>query len=162
MSYHVGPGPVATFASTVDQFIVNPALAQVVTFNSTIGSRGITIGGNTQVILPQVGNYLFNISAIAANAGSANTQQVSLWFRKNGSDVTNSNSYLSVAKGVPTLIAVLLDLECTTVGDYYEVWWSGESTDVKLDAVPAVTGSSTFPPNQPLSPSIILTVSYVG
>jgi hypothetical protein len=162
MSYHAGPGPVATFASTVDQTIVNPALAQVVTFNSTLGSRGITIGGNTQIILPQVGNYLFNISAIAANAGAANTQQVSMWFRKNGSDVTNSNSYLSVSKNVPTLIAVLLDLECTTVGDYYEIWWSGESTDVKLDAVPAVTGSSTFPPNQPLSPSIILTVSYVG
>ena len=162
MSYHVGPGPVATFASTVDQNIVNPALAQVVTFNSTLGSRGITIGSNTQIILPQVGNYLFNISAIAANAGAANTQQVSMWFLKNGSDVTNSNSYLSVSKNVPTLIAVLLDLECTTVGDYYEVWWSGESTDVKLDAVPAITGSSTFPPNQPLSPSIILTVSYVG
>jgi hypothetical protein len=162
MSYHVGPGPVATFASTVDQSIANPINAQVVTFNSTIGSRGITLGGNTQVILPQLGNYLFNISAIAANAGSSNTQQVSIWFRKNGSDVTNSNSYLSVSKSVPTLIAVLLDLECTTVGDYYEVWWSGESTDVKLDAVPAVTGSVTFPPNQPLSPSIILTVSYVG
>lgn len=162
MSYHVAPGPVATFASTVDQSIANPVNAQVVTFNSTIGSRGITLGGNTQVILPQLGNYLFNISAVAANAGSSNTQQVSIWFRKNGSDVTNSNSYLSVSKSVPTLIAVLIDLECTTVGDYYEVWWSGESTDVKLDAVPAVSGSVTFPPNQPLSPSIILTVSYVG
>jgi hypothetical protein len=162
MSYHVAPGPVATFASSVDQTIISPAAAQVVTFDTTVANKGITLASNTRITLPQLGNYLFNISAIAANVGSSNTQQVSIWFRKNGSDVANSNSYLSVSKQVPTLIAVLLDLECTTVGDYYEVWWSGESTDVKLDSVAAVTGSVTFPPNQPASPSIILTVSYVG
>jgi hypothetical protein len=55
-----------------------------------------------------------------------------------------------------------LYLPCTTVGDYYELWWSGESTGVKLDAVPAVSGSATFPPNQPASPSIIVAIGQIG
>lgn len=162
MSYHMPPNPHATYSSSVDQNIANPVNAQVVTFNTTINQNGITLVDNTKITLPQVGNYSFSLSAIAANAGAANTQQVSIWFRKNGSDVANSNSYLSVSKNVPTLIAVVLDLPCTTAGDYYELWWSGESTDVKLDSVAAVTGSATFPPNQPASPSIIVTVGQIG
>jgi hypothetical protein len=162
MSYHFSPSPVATFALNADQSIVSPAAAQVVTFDTTIGARGITLVGGSKITLPQLGNYLFNISAVAANYGSSNTQQVSMWFRKNGSDVASSNSYLSVSKNVPTLIAVQLDLECTTVGDYYEIWWSGESTDVRLDYTAAVSGSVTFPPNQPASPSINVTIAYAG
>lgn len=162
MSYHFSPSPVATFASNADQLIVSPNAAQVVTFDTTIGAKGITLVANSKMTLPQLGTYLFNISAIAANAGAANSQQVSMWFRKNGSDVTASNSYLSVSKSVPTLVAVQLALDCTTVGDYYEIWWSGESTDVKLDYTAAVSGSVTFPPNQPSSPSIIVSIAYAG
>lgn len=161
MSYHIAPNPHATFSSSLDQPIVDSAAAQVVTFNTTISSNGITLVGGTKITLPQVGNYLFSISAVAAASGSANAKQVSMWFRKNGNDVANSNTYLTVNKD-PTIIAVVLDLPCTTAGDYYEIWWSGETTAVKLDAVPAVSGSLTFPPDQPASPSIILTVGQVG
>lgn len=156
------PNPHATFSSSVDQPIVNPVLAQVVTFNTTINANGITLVGNTKITLPQVGNYSFSVSAVAAATGAANAKQLSMWFRKNDSDVANSNTYLSVSKDVPTVLAVVLDLPCTTAGDYYELWWSGETTDVKLDAVAAISGSATFPPNQPASPSIILTVGQIG
>ena len=161
MSYHIAPNPHATFSSSLDQPIFDSAIAQVVTFNTTISSNGITLVGGTKITLPQVGNYLFSISAVAAASGSANAKQVSMWFRKNGNDVANSNTYLTVNKD-PTIIAVVLDLPCTTAGDYYEIWWSGETTAVKLDAVPAISGSLTFPPDQPASPSIILTVGQVG
>lgn len=161
MSYHIAPNPHATFSSSLDQPIIDPTTSQVITFNTTISANGITLVGGTKITLPQVGNYLFSISAVAAASGSANAKQVSMWFRKNGNDVANSNTYLTVNKD-PTIIAVVLGLPCTTAGDYYEIWWSGETTAVKLDAVPAVSGSLTFPPDQPASPSIILTVGQVG
>ena len=161
MSYHIAPNPHATFSSSVDQTIANPVLAQVVTFNTTIAANGITLVGGSQIVLPQVGNYSFSVSAVAAATASSNAKQVSMWFRKNGLDVADSNTYLTVNKD-PTIIAVVLDLPCTTAGDYYEIWWSGETTAVKLDAVAAVSGSVTFPPNQPASPSIILTVGQIG
>lgn len=162
MSYHIAPNPHATFSSSIDQTIADPALAQVVTFDTTINANGVTLVGGTKMTLPQPGNYSFSISAVAAATGAASAKQVSIWFRKNGSDVANSNTYLSVSKDVPTVIALTLDLPCTAVGDYYELWWSGETTSVKLDAVPAVSGSATFPPNQPASPSIIVTIGQIG
>ena len=163
MSFHIAPNPHATFSSSIDQAIIDPTLAQVITFNTTIAANGITIGSGTRVILPQPGNYLFSISAVAAAVGAANAKQASIWFRKNGLDVTNSNTYLTVNKD-PTIIAVVLDLPCVNAGDYYELWWSGETTGVKLDAVSAISGTTpaTFPPAQPASPSIILTIGQIG
>jgi hypothetical protein len=161
MSYNTAPNPHATFSSSVDQAIVDSALAQVVTFNTTINSAGISLGDNTKIILPQTGNYLFSISAVAfCTAGS--DQEASIWFRKNGDDVANSNTYLTVPKNNNMIVAVTLSLPCTTAGDYYELWFSGQSTSVRLDSVAAITGSSTFPPNQPASPSIIITVAQIG
>lgn len=161
MAYHIAPNPHATFSSSVDQAIVNPVLAQVVTFNTTINAKGIFLADNTKIILPQKGDYLFSISAVAfCTAGS--DQEASIWFRKGGSDVANSNTYLTVPKNNSMIVAVSLSLPCTTPGDYYELWWSGQSTGVRLDSVAAVTGSSTFPPNQPASPSIIITVAQIG
>ena len=161
MSYHIAPNPHATFSSSQDQAIVNPVNAQVVTFNTTINANGIALAENTKIVLPQKGNYLFSISAVAFCTAGAD-QEASMWFRKNGSDVTNSNTYITVPKNNSMVIAVSFDLPCTTVGDYYEIWWSGQSTGVRLDAVPSITGSVTFPPNQPASPSIVLTVGQIG
>lgn len=162
MSYHISPNPHATFSSSVDQTIADPTLAQVVTFNTTINANGITLVGNTKFTLPQPGNYSFSVSAVVDATGASNAKQASMWFRKNGSDVANTNTYISVSNNVPTVLAVAFVLPCTTAGDYYELWWSGETTSVKLDAVAAITGSSTFPPNQPASPSIIVTIGQVG
>ena len=163
MSYHIAPNPHATFASSVDQSIANITLAQVITFDTTIANKGITLVGGSKMTLPQPGNYIFSISAVVAAAGAANAKQVSIWFRKNGLDVDNSNTYLTVNKD-PTIIAVVLDLPCTTAGDYYELWWSGETTGVKLDAIASIPGTipATFPPAQPASPSIIVTIGQIG
>ena len=163
MSFHIPPNPHATFSSSVDQPIVDPTLAQVITFDTTIAANGITLVSGSRITLPQPGNYSFAISAVASAVGAANAKQVSIWFRKNGLDVTNSNTYLTVNKD-PTIIAVVLDLPCSTAGDYYQLWWSGETTGVKLDAVAAIPGTlpATFPPAQPASPSIILTIGQIG
>lgn len=162
MSYHIPPNPHATFSSSVDQPIVDPTKAQAVTFNTTINAKGITLVGGTKMTLPQPGNYSFSISAVADATGAASAKQVSMWFRKNGSDVANTNTYIAVSNNVPTVIAATFDLPATTAGDYYEIWWSGETVNVKLDAVPAVSGSVIFPPDQPASPSIVVTICQIG
>lgn len=161
MSYHTPPNAHATFSSSVDQSIVNPINAQVVTFNTTINANGITLADTTKITLPQVGNYAFSVSAVVTNT-TGGDHTASLWFRKNGNDVDNSNTYMTVPKNNDMLFALTLDLPCTTAGDYYEIWFSGENVGVKLNAVPAVTGSAIYPPNQPASPSIIVTVGQIG
>jgi len=161
MSYHIAPNPHATYSSSQDQSIVNPNSAQVVTFDTTTNTNGVSLLGNTKVVLPQRGNYLFSISAVVFNT-TGGDQEASIWFRKNDSDVANTNTYLTVPKNNNMMIAVVFDLPCTTIGDYYELWWSGQSTGVRLDAVSAITGSTGYPPNQPASPSIVLTVVQIG
>jgi len=161
MSYHMPPNPHATFSSSVDQAIVNPVNAQVVAYDTTINANGITLVDTTKIRLPQVGNYSFSVSAVVTNT-TGGDHTASMWFRKNDIDVANSNTYMTVPKNTDVLFAVTLDLPCTTAGDYYEVWFSGENVGVKLNAVPAVTGSAVYPPNQPASPSIIITVGQIG
>jgi hypothetical protein len=49
-------------------------------------------------------------------------------------------------------------LQCTTVGDFYELWMSGSDNTCNIPAVPASTGS----PSYPASPSIVIAVWQVG
>lgn len=161
MSFHIAPNPHATYSSSVDQSIVNPVNAQVVTFDTTIAQNGITLADNSKFTLPQIGNYIFSVSAVVTNT-TGGDHTASLWFRKNGTDVDNSNTYMTVPKNQDMIFALVLDLPCTTAGDYYEIWFAGENVGVKLNAYPAVTGSVTYPPNQPASPSIIVSIGQIG
>jgi len=162
MSYHVAPAPYASFSSSQTQAIANVANAQAITYNITGVSKGITLVANTKITLPQVGNYALSFSAIGHNPGASSTKWFNIFLKKNGSDVANSSTIVDVVKDQPHTIVATFDVECTTVGDYYELFMAGESTDCEILATPAQAAVPLTSPAMPACPSIIVAVWQIN
>jgi hypothetical protein len=159
MSYHVNPGPNATYSSTSSQTIVDPTVGQIITFNTIEVEKGIyleTSGGiGSKMHLPQRGDYMFTISAIC-NATTGSNKNMAIWFRYNGSDVVRSNTTLRISSGNPQILAVSFVLPCNTPGDYYELVMSGETNNCQIYAAPAIVAPST--PVSPATPSMVCAI----
>jgi hypothetical protein len=139
----------------------NVGLAMI--FRTTDIANGISIVSNgtnlTRITFANTGIYNLQFSSQFSN--SDNTEQdVTIWLRLNGSDVTGSAGFVSIPKKHGAISGhtitswnYLLDV---VAGDYYELYWSTtDHTHVKMQFYPA--GS---PP--PSVASVILTVSQLA
>lgn len=148
-----------SFYDTTDQ--TNTAnTAKVVTFNTTDISSGVSIVSSSRVTVDRAGVFNFQFSAQFENSDVAD-QDVSLWFKKNGTDIPQSNSVISVPSthgGTPGhVIAAWNFWAALDAGDYVEMYWSSTHVGTSIQAVPAQVS-----PTRPATPSVILTVNEVG
>lgn len=162
MSFRVSPGPHATFSSSATQTISDAANAQAITYNTTLDAAGITLAANTKITLPQIGNYCFTFSAIGHNSGSANAKWLNLWIRKNGSDVANTSTIVATSKDNPVTVVATFAVDCTTAGDYYELYMAGEDTATQILATPAQAAVPATSPTMPACPSIVVAVWQIS
>ena len=121
-----------------------------------------TITGNlpSQITFAEAGLYNIRFRIQFVNADS-NFHSTSVWLRKNGSDIADSNSEFSIpAKHGSTdgrLTAALNFFVELAAGDYIEVMWSAEDSDISIQHLAAQTS-----PTRPATPSVILTVNRVS
>lgn len=162
MSFHVPPSPYAVFSSSQTQNIADAYAAQPITYDTTSLAKGITLVANTKITLPQVGNYALSFSAIGSYSGSSNPKWFNIFLRKNGSDVANSSTIVTLSKQQPLTVVATIDLACTTVGDYYELIMAGEETDCQILATAAQVAVPNVSPAMPACPSIIATVWQIN
>jgi hypothetical protein len=152
--------PYGSFSSTADQTIASTTTAYAMTYNTTDFSDGVSVSNNSRLVAGYSGIYNLQFSAQLLNA-NVQIQDASIWFRKNGTDIANSNSQFSVPNshgGVDGALIAALNLYVDLQKDQYvEIMWSATSTDVSLQAIP--TQSS---PTRPATPSVIATMCYVS
>ena len=130
--------------------------AQVITYTNTSLEGDITLVDNTKITLNTIGRYLITFSAVAQTTGG-NNKILTIWFRKNGSDVANSATKMTVLNSASTLMTVTYIGICTTPGDFFELWMHGDATSIELKYDAAGTT-----PVHPASPSIIVTVNQIS
>ena len=136
-----------------------------VSASQTVASTAMTGDLPSRIQVAQDGIYNAQFSAQFINTTN-DVQDIDIWFRKNGTDVANSNSQFGIKARKSTgsasrLIAGLnfyLDLN---KNDYFELMWRVSDSGVSLEQFPAVTASGTTPAI-PATPSIILTVTFVS
>lgn len=136
-----------------------------VSASQTVASTAMTGDLPSRIQVAQDGVYNAQFSAQFINTTN-DVQDIDIWFRKNGTDVANSNSQFGIKARKSTgsasrLIAALnfyLDLN---KNDYFELMWRVSDSGVSLEQFPAVTASGTTPAI-PATPSIILTVTFVS
>jgi len=162
MSFHVPPAPFATFASSQTQKVTNAANAQAVTYNITGTVKGISLTDSTKIVLPQVGNYALSFSAIGHHAQSNSSKWLNIFLKKNDSAVADSSTIVGVVKGSPTTVVATFDVDCTEVGDYYEVMMAGEDTNCEILATAAQAAVPATSPAMPACPSIIVAVWQIN
>lgn len=146
------------FDTTTQADGVNTATAM--TCNTTEITSGVRVVDGTKFTVARAGRFNFQFSAQLINTDPAD-YNVSIWPRKNGSDVANACTDITVpAKhGSENGAAVaawnfFLDL---TAGDYVELMWSTPSTTVSINYTAARTT-----PARPAIPSLIVTVNEVA
>ena len=129
------------------------------TFNTTDFSKGISVVSSSQITVESAGVYNFQFSIQFANADSQ-IQDVDIWFRKNGTDIANSNSKFSVNEKHGSvnghLIAALNFYAQLAANDYVQLMWATTNTGVTIEYLAAQTS-----PTRPATPSAILTVNKI-
>lgn len=158
--------PYNQFISNSDQFAANTATAYAVTYSTSDFPDGIFLSNSSRINVRYQGIYQFTFSIQFQNDTNS-TETVDVWFRKNGTDIANSNSEFSIparkSAGTPAaLIAVtplMVDLQAN---DYIEIMWRPSVTTLSIQQLPAVTASPGVTPAIPATPSVILAVQFVS
>jgi hypothetical protein len=153
--------PHGAFQDSTDQTAANTTTAYAVTFNTTDFSNGVTIASGSRITVADTGIWNLQFSIQFKNTTN-DGQDVDIWFRKNGTNIANSNSRFHPpprkSAGDPShIIAALNFFVSMNSNDYIEIMWRTENTGVSIEAF----GTSTTP-TRPAVPSAIATMSFVS
>ena len=132
------------------------------TVNTSQEVTSTTLTGTlpSMVTVDYAGLYNLQFSLQFVNV-AVQIYDVDVWFRKNGTDIPASNSRFSIPNshgGVDGhLIAALnyfLDMD---PGDYVEIMWHTDNSDISIQQLSTATS-----PTRPATPSAIVTMQYVS
>jgi hypothetical protein len=152
--------PYGGFQDSTDQTAASTTVAYPMTYNTTDYADGVSLASGSRITAGYSGLYNLQFSAQFVNTDSS-IHDIDIWFRKNGTNIDNSNSRFSVPNKHGSvdghLIAGLNFFVALEKNDYIEIMWSTSSTAVSLESLPTSTS-----PTRPAIPSVIATLSYLS
>lgn len=153
--------PYGAFQDSTDQVAASTTVAYPVTFNTTDFSNGVTIASNSRITVADAGIWNLQFSIQFTNTTNA-SQDVDVWFRVNGTNITASNSRFGLAprKDASDPFHVIMALNyfaSLNATDYIEIMWRTTDTGVSIEQYAAGTS-----PTRPAIPSAIATMSFVS
>jgi hypothetical protein len=141
---------VGTFYDTTTQS-GSAAVSQSINYNTTDISQGVSVTSGTRLTVANSGTYNIQFSAqLLADTGADN---VWIWLKKNGTNVSDSAGKLTLDNN-QALIATWNYVVNASASDYFEIVWQNANGD-------AVILAETASGNVPGIPSIITTVTQV-
>jgi hypothetical protein len=153
--------PYGAFQDSTDQVAANTTTAYAVTFDTTDFNNGVTLSNSSRLNVSQSGIYNVQFSIQFTNTTNS-SQDVDVWFRKNGTNIDKSNSRFGFAprKGAGDpfhTIAAINYFVSLNASDYVEIMWRTTDVGVTIEQYPAGTS-----PTRPAVPSAIVTLSFVS
>jgi hypothetical protein len=153
--------PYGAFQDSTDQVAANTTTAYAVTFDTTDFNNGVTLSNSSRLNVSQSGIYNIQFSIQFTNTTNS-SQDVDVWFRKNGTNIDKSNSRFGFAprKGAGDpfhTIAAINYFVSLNANDYVEIMWRPTDVGVSIEQYPAGTS-----PTRPAVPSAIVTLSFVS
>jgi hypothetical protein len=147
-----------SFTDLTDQTLAATNTPTPIKLNTTEISNGVTIvndgsGNPTRITVAQAGFYQIAVSNQYTSSNSS-SKDVQTWLRINGTDVADSNSYVTLnGNGVNVVFSTTYSLSLLA-GDYVQVMWASNDTAVSVNYI-AATGYS------PACPSTIVSVTQI-
>lgn len=149
-----------SFWDTTNQTAASTTVAYLITLNSTdADSNGVSIVSSSRITFAYAGAYNLQFSAQFVNTDTQ-IHNAQVWLRLNGTDVTDSMGTIAIQQKHGSVDGVnivswnyVLKL---SAGDYLQLVWNVDSTQVSLQTLPAGTS-----PTHPESPSVIVTATPV-
>ena len=153
--------PYGAFQDSTDQMAANTTTAYAVTFDTTDFSNGVTLASGSRLTVADAGIWNCQFSIQFKNTTN-DSQDAEIWFRKNGTNIDNSNSRFSMparkSSGDPShLIAAMNFFASMDSTDYLEIMWRVSDVGVSIEHYAAGTS-----PTRPATPSAIVTMSFVS
>jgi hypothetical protein len=137
------------------QTIASAGEATAVVFATISPAYGVSIGSPaSRVVVADTGVYDVQFSAQVDNT-SGGDQQVWIWPRVNGNNVPDSASTLRIKGNNAEVVASWNFILPLNAGEYVELMWTADNTNVVLLAASATTVI-------PAIPAVILTVNEVS
>lgn len=122
-------------------------------FDNTVPINSINITSGSRINIPAGDSAYYNFQFSVQAVQGSGAADVAVWLKKNGANVQNTATYVTIPSNHKSLIALNL-WDSGSAGDYFELAYQSNSADTTYQYI-APTG------NIPGSPSIILTVNQV-
>lgn len=153
--------PYGAFQDSTDQTAASTTTAYPITFNTTDFSNGVYLSNSSRLNVRNAGIYNLQYSVQMENKDNAQ-HDLDIWFRKNGTNITASNSKFTVparksASVYGHVIGAINYFVELASNDYVEIVWRAENTNLSLEQTPAESS-----PTRPSTPSVIVTMQYVA
>jgi hypothetical protein len=153
--------PYGAFQDSTDQTAASTTVAYPITFNTTDFSNGVTLSNSSRLNVANAGLYNLQFSIQFKNTTN-DGHDVDVWFRKNGTNIANSNSRFHPparkSSGDPShMIAALNFFVDMAANDYVEIVWRTADVGVSIEHFDTSTS-----PTRPAVPSAIATMNLVG
>lgn len=144
-----------SFFDTTDQIATANTLNTpiAVKYSNTQISSGFHIANTSQIVAENSGLYNYQFSIQIDSTTASTSQNIWIWYRKNGNDVPSTTTRLTVDKDYK--VAAWNFIESMNAGDNFQLMWATDSVHVKIVAPPA----TAFCPS---IPSVIMTVTQVN
>ena len=153
--------PYGAFQDSTTQTAANTTTAYPITFNTTDFSNGVTMVSGSRFTVTNAGLYNLQFSVQLNNSVNA-TEDIDIWFRKNGTDIPASNSRFGLAPRKDAsnpfhIIAGLNYFVDMQANDYVQLVW--RTSDIGATIKNYAVGTS---PTRPSIPSVIATMTFVS
>ncbi len=153
-------GYYGSFYDLTDQPLVSTTTEQVIAIGNTVEQNGISIVNGDEITFANAGTYSLTFSVQITNLANS-VEKATFWLKTNNVDYPDSATEIDLqarkASGVPNRQVLTLNFVATAVaGQQVQIYWSGTSTELTVESLPAGTTPVT-----PAVPSIILTAVQV-
>lgn len=158
-----------SFWDTTNQSAADVTQAYAINLNTTDpNSNGVSVVAGNKITIGHTGvyNIQYSIQFVNTESNQNAHKDVNVWLRVNDTgsagDVADSNSTFTIPERHGTtldgkLIGVVNYVMKLNAGDYFQVMWQPEITNISIATLPAGTTPTT-----PVSPGVILTVTQVA
>jgi hypothetical protein len=147
---------VGAFYDTTTQTLATNVSASM-TFNSTTISDGISVASNSRLTVTKAGTYNIQFSSQFIPDGPGSS--VYIWLRKNGTNITYSNTEVYMKNSNEATVAAWNFVETLTPGQYLELIWYPVGGTVNMIAEAPIPGSGG---NGNVGiPSVIVTMTQI-
>jgi hypothetical protein len=137
-------------STTQTAAVINTPYA--LTFNTTDLSAGVYVGSPTsRIYVDRSGAFNFQFS-LQLESTNASSKTIYIWPRINGANVANSATKITLKGSNEAYVAAWNFVLSMSAGDYFQLMWATDNTNVHVQANPATAFC-------PAIPSVIMTVS---
>jgi hypothetical protein len=147
-----------SFYDTTTQTALGNNTPTPIQYNSTYIVNGVSIVNNSEITVSNSGLYNIQFSAQIDRVAGSGLVTIDIWFRKNGIDIANSATKITLSGGAnqAKVVASWNFFVELNAGDNVQLIWNTPTTNIKLVALP----EDLIIPH-PEVPSVILTVNKI-